>query len=157
MELVETLNELNVVTPNRDTIVSFEKMVSAMPNAQFGDMPECPLKHSFADGIYVREIFIPAGTLLVGKIHKHEHPNMFVSGDVSVYTEYDGVQRLNKPTSMISKSGTKRVVYAHQDTIWITYHRTDKTGLKEIEAEIIVPSYDDLELSVDTIKQIKGE
>ncbi len=153
MSVVATLNQ----TPaTRESIVSFEGMISALPDAEFGDQKDCPLKHSFADGIYVREIFIPAGKLVVGKIHKHEHPNMFVSGDVSVYTEFDGVQRLNKPTSMISKAGTKRIVYAHQDTVWITYHKTDKTDLKEIEAEIISPSFDDLQIAKETIKQIKG-
>ena len=38
-----------------------------------------------------------------------------------------------------SKPGTKRVTLAVTDAIGITIHRTDKTDLDEIEAELIEP------------------
>ena len=44
-----------------------------------------PVKNSFADGCYIREIFNPAGELLITKIHKKEHPFFFNErGDVSI-------------------------------------------------------------------------
>ena len=36
-----------------------------------------PIKHTFAGGCYIREIFNPAGLVLVTKIHKKEHPFFF--------------------------------------------------------------------------------
>ena len=53
-------------------------------NTYIGDNEACPLKHTFSDGIYVREIFIPQGMLLTGKIHKHKHPNFLLKGEVMV-------------------------------------------------------------------------
>ena len=38
-----------------------------------------------------------------------------------------------------SQPGTKRVTYAISDAIGITVHKTDKTNLDEIEAELIEP------------------
>lgn len=109
---------------------------------------DCPLYHQFAPGVYARTIFIPAHTLVVGKIHKHAHLNMLVAGRVSLATE-EGPQHLEALKIMTSKAGTKRVVYTHTDTVWTTIHLTDKTDLNEIEEEIIVPSYDALDALQD--------
>lgn len=129
----------------RNRISDFEACLASIPGAVFGDQESCPLTHKFADGVYVREIFIPKGMLLTGKIHRHSHPNFLMKGEVSVFTEDAGVERLKAPLSMISKAGTKRIVYAHEDTVWITVHVTDSTDLDEIESQVIAPSYEDLE------------
>ena len=131
----------------REKIIQFENRLKEIPDAFFGDSANCPLKHAFADGIYVREIFIPKGTSLTGKIHRHSHPNFLMKGDVSVVTEGGGVERLQAPQSIISKAGTKRVVYAHEDTIWITVHVNfdNGTDLNKIEEFVIAPSYEDYE------------
>ena len=128
-------------TDLREKIINAERKISEMEGAKHGDY--LPLKHSFADGVYVREIFIPKGELIIGKIHKHSHPNFLMSGEVSVLTE-EGAKRLKAPLSMISPAGTKRVVYAHEDTVWITIHVTEKTELSDIESEIIAKDYDEL-------------
>ena len=127
----------------REKIFEFERSLARIPNSFVGDSDQCPLKHSFANGIYVREIFLPKGVLLTGRIHKCDHPNFILSGDVSVVTEFDGVQRLKAPQSMISKAGTKRLVYAHADTVWVTIHRTDETDPSKLVDEITVGTYEE--------------
>lgn len=155
-----------IAKSNRELILDFQEMISNTPGAKFGDMPECPLKHSFAEGVYVREIFIPAGMFLVGKIHKHCHPNFLMSGKVSVFTEEEGQQTLEGPLSMISKAGTKRAVYAHTDTVWITVHvnPTDTQDLDELEEIVIAKDFNEYEefrrgiiKEQEATKQIKGE
>ena len=108
-----------------------------------GDSAICPLKHSFSDGIYVREITIPAGMLILGKIHKHDHPNFLLKGEVVVITEEGGVEELKAPCSMISKPGTKRALYAKTELVWTTVHLnpTNTQDLEELEEEIIAPNY----------------
>jgi len=100
-----------------------------------------PLKHTFADGCYVREIFIPAGHVVIGKIHKHSHPNFLMQGKVTVFTADEGTRHLQAPMSMISPAGTKRIVYTHTDTRWTTVHVTNKTDLDDIEEEVIAKTY----------------
>ena len=55
---------------------------------------ELPLKHSFSPGIYARELEIPEGTLLIGKIHKHRHHNFLMKGETIVITESGGMELL---------------------------------------------------------------
>ena len=128
----------------RGKIVQFEEAIGTLPGAVRGDTDQCPLTHKFADGMYVREIFIPRGQLIVGKIHKHCHPNFLMKGDVSVITESGGVERLKAPQSIISPAGIKRVVYAHEDTVWITVHVTEERDLDKIEEVVIAKTYADL-------------
>jgi len=128
----------------RAKIEKFEKVFAQYPGVKHGDMDECPLTHKFADGVYVREIFIPADTLVVGKIHRHSHPNFLMKGKVAVYTEDGGSQILEAPLSIISPAGTKRVVYAIEDTVWITVHVTEETDLDKIEEVVIAKTYNEL-------------
>lgn len=130
-----------------------EAMLGALDQAGIDREQElarlCPLKHFFAPGgtcnhVYAREILLPAGTAIVGKIHKHVHLNMLMKGRVSVFTE-KGREEFTGPLTMVSKAGTKRVVYAHEDTVWVTVHLTQSTDLEEIEDEIIAKDFEELE------------
>ena len=143
----------------RDSILAFQEALSKLPDSFVGDSESCPLTHKFAPGIYVREIFIPKGTCVVGKIHKHDHPNFLLKGEVLVVTEFGGKERLKAPLSMISKAGTKRVVFALEDTVWITVHATNETELGKIEDHVIAKNYEEFEqfkLQQDEILKIEG-
>lgn len=120
-----------------------------------------PLKHHFAPGLYAREIFIPAGSVIVGKIHKHGHLNCISRGRVRVQTEFgfDILDATESPIVFISEPHTKRVVYAETDTIWTTYHPTIVcdvvTDLEKIEQEVIAKSYEEFEkLSYSDVKRL---
>jgi hypothetical protein len=139
--------EIPQQTGARKALYELQKACADLPAA------DCPLQHVFAPGVYLRTIFIPAGTLIVGKIHKHEHGNILSQGHVRVFTEFGGVEELRGPLTMVSKPGTKRAVLALTDTVWTTIHPTNSTDLDEIEAEVIAPTYDDYE----RFKQLSSE
>lgn len=128
---------------NRGRILDLERAISGIPGSVKGDSDQFPLKHSFADGVYVREIFIPKGSVLTGKIHRHSHPNFLMKGEVVVFTEGKGREHYSAPMAMISEPGIKRAIFALEDTIWITVHVTGETDLKKIEDYVITESYDD--------------
>lgn len=115
--------------------------------AATGELPEvdCPLHHVFAPGAYARTIYIPKGTVVVGKIHKHQHLNVLSQGVVSVLTETGGVERFTGPLTMVSPPGTKRAVYAETDVVWTTIHLTNETDLGRIEDEVIAKTYEEYE------------
>ena len=96
----------------------------------------CPLTHRFTPGMYIREIFMPAGTVVSTALHKTEHPFVISKGDVSVWRDGFPVERLKAPHTGITKPGTRRLIYIHKDTIWITFHITDKTDPDEIAKDI---------------------
>ncbi len=104
----------------------------------------CPVKHHFAPGSYGREMTLPAGLVVVGKIHKHAHINVISKGRVQVFTEQDGVLELAAPCTFVSSPGTKRVVHVLEETVWTTVHVTDKTDLAEIEREVIATDFSEV-------------
>ncbi len=129
------------VAPTRETILRAESYLR-----QF-DQIGCPLKHHFAPGTYGREIFLPADTFVVGKIHKHAHLNIVSRGHCWVATEF-GVREIDAtqgPVTFASEAGAKRALYVQEDTVWTTIHLTNSTDLAEIEREIIAPTFEDLD------------
>jgi hypothetical protein len=102
-----------------------------------------PLKHRFTDGMYIREIFMPAGTLLTSKIHKTNHPFVVTSGKCIVY-DGDKTETITAPYTGITQPNTRRLLYIEEDTTWITFHATNKTDVAEIEKEIIIDRKNDL-------------
>jgi hypothetical protein len=80
---------------------------------------------------------MPAGALVVSRIHMHEHPFVILSGKVSVF---DGETStvLEAPYRGITKAGTKRILYCHEPTVWVTFHPTDKTTLEEIDKNGVI-------------------
>lgn len=138
----------------REKVLVLEEKMKALPGAMIGDC--FPLKHTFVDGAYVREITMPKGAIVVSKIHKVCHPYFILKGDVSVLTE-EGVTRLKAPYSGITLAGTKRVLYMHEETIWVTVHVTKEKNLDLIEEEIISRSFEEANLIPDyAIKLIQG-
>lgn len=100
---------------------------------------ECPVRHIFTPGLYAREIFMPAGTVVTSKIHKTEHPYVISQGVISVWSEDEGIEHLYAPHTGVTKPGTRRVLYAHTDTIWTTFHVSDETDLAKLEEQLIEP------------------
>jgi len=94
--------------------------------------------HYFAEGLYAREIFIPKGCLLTGRIHRAEHLNIVSQGVITVWTE-EGMKRVAAPFTMVSRPGTKRVGLAHEDTVWTTVHATRETDIETLELQLVEP------------------
>jgi hypothetical protein len=104
--------------------------------------PQVQVASIFAHGggIAAKAVLLRAGTMAVGGMHRFENMNLITKGDISVATEA-GVVRYtvtDAPVLVISPPGTKRAVYAHADTYWISLHPTDKSTVEEVEAEFIV-------------------
>ena len=90
MSLLKEKKDKLLVKALRRRIFDIEEAIKNNKNPKyqsfFNDTKNCPLNHYFSDGIYVREITIPAGMVIVGKIHKHRHPNFLIKGKVMVIT-----------------------------------------------------------------------
>lgn len=100
---------------------------------------EMPVTHRFTPGMYIREIFIPAGTLLTSAIHKTEHPFVISKGRIAVISENEGRVIYEAPFTGITQPGTRRVLHAETDTIWTTFHATDETDVSKICLAILEP------------------
>jgi len=101
----------------------------------------CPVKHHFATGFYLREIFMPRGTVVISKKHVTEHQFVISKGRVSVWDPFVGTQHLAAPFVGLTKPGTQRILYIHEDCVWTTAHANPDGGqdVDAIEARIIEP------------------
>ena len=113
-----------------------------------------PVKHTFAGGCYIREIYNPANELIVTKIHKKEHPFFLMKGEMSILTE-EGIQNIKAPYQGVTKPGTKRAIYTHEECIFITVHATDNTTIEDVEDEVVCTKYEDLPPGCDVLKMLK--
>lgn len=132
------MNELNI----RSKIDNLEEAMKTMPDQI--DIQSMDVRHHFTDsGLYAREMVIPKGTLITGKIKKHEHISVISAGLVTEVTEA-GLQNIKAPYTMVSLPGTKRVVLAHEDTVWTTIHASHERDLDKLEDELIASSHEEL-------------
>ncbi len=110
----------------RDKVIAFEDLMRKQPQVE--------LKHKdhFSFGVYARELFIPKGVILTGKIHKFENLNVMTKGRMAVLIG-DDVLEVEAPFVIVSPPGTKRIAMALEDTIWLTVHGTHEKDLDKIE------------------------
>lgn len=120
------LNEQPVIT--RADIYAIEKRMLQMPQV------EIPVRHYFSRNVCAREITIPKGTRLIGRVHKYENLNILSKGEMSVSTE-NGFERIKAPFTVVSPPGTKRIAIAHEDCVWTTILGTALTDPEAIELE----------------------
>lgn len=141
MELAEA-EKRALQAGRRAAILAFEDFVKNSPRSVGPE--SCPVRHHFAPGAYAREIFMPAGMQVVGKIHRHAHVNIISQGRVEVFTEHGGLEIFEAPYTFVSTPGTKRAVAVLEDTVWTTVHVTDKTDLADIEEEVIAKDFEEV-------------
>lgn len=109
------------------------------------DQVNIPVNHMFSGGVYAREITIPKGTLLTGRIHKFDHFDIMLSGDVTVSTDSGEVKRLTGLNIMEGKAGKKRAGYTHEDTHWITFHSAEERDPEQMYDFLTCGSFEELE------------
>ena len=120
---------------------------------------EAPLKHNFADGVYVRELHIPKGSLIMGKRHRYETCNILLKGKLAMYMgRGEPSNVIEAPLIFNSKPGVKKFAFALEDTIFLNIHPTNETDVDKIE-EMFIISEDEFEKleDYDDIKQLERE
>lgn len=106
--------------------------------SKFAVGPEvnCPVTDHFAPGVYARQLFMPAGTFVVGHVHKTSHLNILLTGRARVLM--DGVVHdLAAPFTFRSGEGVQKVLYILEDCTWMTIHPTDETDAEKVREAII--------------------
>jgi hypothetical protein len=116
-----------------DKIDVLLREVSALPQV------ECPVQHFFGPSIYIREVVMPAGTVVVGKYHKEDHLCNMVEGRMVVVGE-DGEQReIVAPAVFMAKKGRK-TAYIIETVRFQNIYSTDETDVEKLEHMLVEDS-----------------
>jgi len=155
-----TTQKIDQIESFRNNIMTFEQQLLALPGS-YGDgktpggeevTKVNPLNHRFVGGMYIREIFTPKAQIFTTAIHKKDHMYFFMKGELSILSE-DGIKRIKAPYYGITTAGTKRIVYVHEDTIWITVHETKAKTVNEALEDIIAKNFKDPKISIENMRK----
>lgn len=139
----------------RNSIHSLEqKMMAAPPKEKLA----LETMHTFAEGVYTRTVFMKAGSLITGKIHKLEHIVVIGQGSASVVSEEFGAKIIQAPMVFMSRAYVKRALFIHEDMVWTTVHKNPDNirDLDVLEEMLIAKDYTDAP-SADIVKLNKGD
>lgn len=152
--------EVTITDDNFVTMLGFnnEHEIAVLPKEQIramvhqiekyieenGEKVDIEVKHYFSKNVYAREMPMKKGEIVVGKIHKYENLNILSKGKVSVLS-IDGIKIIEAPYTFVGSPGTKRVIYAHEDSLWTVIHGTPEKDLEKIEIEVIAKDYSEIE------------
>lgn len=126
-------------------VAATHEKIDRLEKAMLDNLPlvDLPIVHRFTPGLYAREMFAPKGTLVTSMIHRTEHQFVILEGSLSIYNAETGdVAHLKAPYIGVTKPGTRRVAYIHEDCRWITFHplvegEETESDLPKIEGRII--------------------
>lgn len=120
--------------PSRSQVVRLQDYMATLPQVDMAP------QHYFADGMYVRNLPIPADTVVVGKIHRHQHMVALIKGTARINTD-KGMETISAPHIWRSEPGAKRALVTLTDCEFMTMHLnpTNTRDLDEIEADVIEP------------------
>lgn len=134
------MNELYKLLPDnldiKERVIFAEKLMKGLPQR------ELKVEHDFSFGVYARILYIPADTILVGKLHKYPQINLIRQGELSVLVGNE-IKRLKAPYMVASPAGTKRIAQVHRDTVWVTIHGTNLKDIDLIEQTFIAQDEND--------------
>lgn len=91
------------------------------------------LKHYFANGSYVREMALPAGVIVVGRIHKHETINILLEGEITVVDENGSRTDLKAPHIFIAPAGNQKAAITRTPVRWLNSVACETKDPKEAE------------------------
>ena len=105
-----------------------------------------PIKHDFADQVYIRQMDMKKGSAVIGAIHKHLHVWFLLTGHITVATE-DTTEDYIAPCYTVSTPGAKRVILANEDSIFVNIHKnpSNTQDIDKLEKDIVALNYEEYE------------
>ena len=120
---------------------AIRKMEAAIPQFLETISIDSLTKHEWCDGVYRSEFFLPKDAIVVSKIHQLENWFLLFSGEISIASGDGTTIRVKAPYMSKTEVNTKRVVYAHEDSMMYTFHGNpdNESDLEVLEARYIKP------------------
>jgi hypothetical protein len=106
--------------------------------SQVEKMPQvdCQTKHYFGPSIYIREVTMPAGSVVIGKPHKKDHMCVMLQGRM-IIVNADGTRKeLVAPMTFVGSAGRK-VAYILETTVFQNILATDETDIDVLENMLV--------------------
>jgi quercetin dioxygenase-like cupin family protein len=92
--------------------------------------------HHFSDGLYAKQMHIPAKHVARQHVHKYSHLSILAQGKVLV--EVDGQQtEYTAPACIEIAAGKQHRVFAYTDAVWFCIHATSETDVDKVDQVLL--------------------
>lgn len=113
---------------------------------------ECPVIHHFGPSIYIREVTLQAGSIVIGHVQKYEHLNIMLSGKVALLNDDNSVKILEAPMIFVGKPGRK-IGYILETCVWQNVYATNETDVQKLEDHFLIKS-EAFKINEESLKKI---
>jgi len=132
-ELAEAPRETSALTVRQEAEAIVESRIGSdwwkkldLLESEIEKHPQCfrnlPTNHLFPRGLYVREVFMKKGDIILTRVHMVEHVAIIARGVMLVWCDESGWVKIEAHHTMITKPGTRRLILILEDTLWTTVH-----------------------------------
>ena len=135
---------------------TLEDILRGEPNTYLGSEFSENVNHYFAPGIYVRELHMDKGMILVGHRHSTETINTLLKGKVALIEDGKLIYR-EAPFTYVTPAKHRKAAYVIEDVIWQNVFSSDETDVEILE-DILVeksPALVEFEVQMELRKLIK--
>lgn len=116
-------------TPTEQNLEQLESRMLKLPQV------EIPLSHYFGPGIYIREVIMPTGSIVMGHTQKFEHLNILVKGSAMFIK--DGKLITIKAPHIFTCPPGRKIIYVLEEAVWQNVYATCETDLDKLENMLI--------------------
>lgn len=88
--------------------------------------------HHFSDGVYAKQMTVPAGITILTHSHAYSHLSILSQGEVIVITDDDRTS-YTAPACIEIKAHVKHAIHAVKDMVWFCIHATQETDPDKVD------------------------
>lgn len=123
---------MNLAIPSKVDALLTQKVENLIDVTRNMPQIKCEEKHHFGPSIYIKEVTMPAGSVIIGKSHKIEHVCNMMSGRMIIVQEDGSKVELVAPMTFVGKPGRK-VAYIIETVVFQNIYATDETDIEKLE------------------------
>ena len=129
---------MNLVAHNAQelNLLLSQKVDSLLAQVQVMPQVECPEENFFGPNVYIKQVTMPAGSVIIGKSHKIEHICNMISGRMILVDSNGDKKELVAPMTFVSPKGRK-VAYIVETVVFQNIFSTNETDLVKLENMIV--------------------
>lgn len=127
---------MSLVIDQKVDSLLIKKVDALLDEARKMPQVDCNTKHYFGPNIYIREVTMPAGSIVVGKPHRSEHMCVMLQGKMIIVSEDGERKELVAPMTFVGKPGRK-IAYILETTVFQNILATDETDIEKLENMLV--------------------
>lgn len=103
----------------------------ALARGELGPV-DTPLQHYHTVDLYARRITVPAGSVFTTMVHKSDHIAVALRGHITIIDQDGMTSDVRAPDVFVTKAGTQRVIYVHEEVEWVTVHHCEEQDNEKV-------------------------